>query len=188
MFYHTSLLSLSWHHFRPCWFIWSWYLFNNFNFLQVGEYITQASEINLAIIALVSQDWVHLIEPGLDEELHGATCLVISDESVEWDTLSHMIKFIVYSVKCYHGGQNINIILSISEIPSQMWYHCVQYTKRHLMNLSSFCWHHFTWPIRMLFILGMTCTAGSAGHVKNKYNIQYSNKQTFEETRLAMQD
>ena len=45
----------------------------------------------------------------------------------------------IKSVKCYHGGRKINLISSISEIQSQNWYHCIQYTKRHQMRLFSHC-------------------------------------------------
>ncbi len=41
------------------------------------------------------------------------------------------------SVKCYRGGRKIDLIPSISEIQSQTWYHCVQYTRRQLMSLIS---------------------------------------------------
>ena len=43
------------------------------------------------------------------------------------------------SVKCYHGGRKIDFIPSISKIQTQMWCHCVQYTRRHLMSLISHC-------------------------------------------------
>ena len=39
-------------------------------------------------------------------------------------------KKMVYSVKCYRGGRKMHLISSISEIQSQTWYHCIQYTKR----------------------------------------------------------
>ncbi len=41
------------------------------------------------------------------------------------------------SVKCYRGGRQIHFILSISKIQTQMVYHCVQYTRHHLMSLIS---------------------------------------------------
>ena len=44
----------------------------------------------------------------------------------------------LYSIKCYAGGRNIDLIPSISEILSQTWYHRVQYTKSHHMSLVSF--------------------------------------------------
>ncbi len=44
----------------------------------------------------------------------------------------------VYSVKCYHGGLKIPLISSIFEIQSQMWYHCIQYTRRHHISLFSY--------------------------------------------------
>ena len=37
-------------------------------------------------------------------------------------------------VKSYSGGRKIPFIPSISEIQSQMWYHYVQYTRRHFMS------------------------------------------------------
>ena len=43
------------------------------------------------------------------------------------------------SVKCYPGGRTIDLISSISEIPSQMGYHSFQYTERHLISLVSHC-------------------------------------------------
>ena len=46
---------------------------------------------------------------------------------------------LVKSVKCYPGGRKSHFILSISEILSHMWYHCVQYTSRHLMSTVSHC-------------------------------------------------
>ena len=45
----------------------------------------------------------------------------------------------IKSVKCYPGGQKNYLILSISEIQSQMRYRCLQYTKRHHMSLISHC-------------------------------------------------
>ncbi len=35
---------------------------------------------------------------------------------------------VVKSVKCYHGERKIHFIPSISEIQSQTWCHCIQYT------------------------------------------------------------
>ena len=43
----------------------------------------------------------------------------------------------VKSVKCYPGGRKIPFIPSISEILSEACYHCVQYTRHHLMSLVS---------------------------------------------------
>ena len=43
----------------------------------------------------------------------------------------------VKSVKCYRGGRKIHFISLISKISTQMGYHCVQYTRRHLMSLIS---------------------------------------------------
>ncbi len=43
------------------------------------------------------------------------------------------------SVKCYPGGRKIHFIPSMCKIQSQMWYHCVQYTRRHIMSLISHC-------------------------------------------------
>ncbi len=40
-------------------------------------------------------------------------------------------------------GRTIAAIPSISDILSQMWYHCVQYTSHHLMSLISHCQHGF---------------------------------------------
>ncbi len=37
----------------------------------------------------------------------------------------------------------MDLIPPISEIQSQICYHCVQYTRRHLMSLISHCWHTF---------------------------------------------
>ncbi len=42
-------------------------------------------------------------------------------------------------VKCYSGGREIHLIPSISKILSQKRYHCVQYTRRHLISLLSHC-------------------------------------------------
>ena len=60
-----------------------------------------------------------------------------------WPTFSNVISMLKYvnslikSVKCYCGGRKIDLISSISEIQSQTWYHCIQYTKRHHMSLIS---------------------------------------------------
>ena len=43
--------------------------------------------------------------------------------------------FVIISFKCYPGGWKINLIPTIWEILSQKCYHCVQYTRCHLMNL-----------------------------------------------------
>ena len=43
------------------------------------------------------------------------------------------------SVKRYPGGRKIDLISSISDIQSQTWYHCIQYTERHHMSLFSYC-------------------------------------------------
>ena len=55
--------------------------------------------------------------------------------------LYHELKWyhhkVVNSVKCYPGGRKMDLISSISEIPSQTWYHCFQYTRRHHMSLIS---------------------------------------------------
>ena len=45
----------------------------------------------------------------------------------------------LHAVKCYPGGRKIHLIPSISEILLQTCYHCVQYTRRHLMSLISHC-------------------------------------------------
>ena len=45
----------------------------------------------------------------------------------------------IRSVKCYPGGWKIDHIPSISEIRSQTWYHCIQYTRHHHMSLVSHC-------------------------------------------------
>ena len=60
----------------------------------------------------------------------------------------------VYSIKYYPGGRKTELILSISEILSQMCYHCIQYTKRQLMNLVSFCYHHLPqcWLFRIYYL------------------------------------
>ncbi len=50
---------------------------------------------------------------------------------------THHTTFILKSVKCYPGRRKIDLISSISEIQSQMRYHCAQYTKRHHMSLTS---------------------------------------------------
>ena len=57
------------------------------------------------------------------------------------DKVCHMLPrwTILYSVKCYSDGRKMHFIRSITEIPSQKWYHCVQYTKRHHMSLTSHC-------------------------------------------------
>ena len=45
----------------------------------------------------------------------------------------------LYSVKCCPGGRKIRLFPSISKILSHTCYHCVQYTKRHLMSLITHC-------------------------------------------------
>ncbi len=37
------------------------------------------------------------------------------------------------------ADEKICLIPSISEILSQTWYHCIQYSKRHHMSLFSYC-------------------------------------------------
>ena len=43
----------------------------------------------------------------------------------------------VKCVKCYPGGRKMDLIPSISELQSQAWYHCIQYTTHHHMRLIS---------------------------------------------------
>ena len=47
---------------------------------------------------------------------------------------SYTIRFI----NCY-GGRTICLFSSISEILSQKWYHCIQYTMHYRMSLESYC-------------------------------------------------
>ena len=47
------------------------------------------------------------------------------------------------SVKCNPSGRKIDLISSKCDILSQMWYHCAQYTRRHLMSLILHCYYHF---------------------------------------------
>ena len=50
---------------------------------------------------------------------------------------------VIMSVWFYPGGRKIHLIPSITEIQSQMWHHCVQYTRRHHMSLIAHCQHGF---------------------------------------------
>ena len=43
----------------------------------------------------------------------------------------------IKSVKCYPGGRTIDLIPSIPKMLLQMWYHCVQYMRRHRMSIIS---------------------------------------------------
>ncbi len=56
---------------------------------------------------------------------------------LQWASLLTIFTNQLYSVKCYPGGQKIHFIPSVSKIQIQMGYHCVQYTRRHIMNLIS---------------------------------------------------
>ena len=49
----------------------------------------------------------------------------------------------IKSVKRYPGGRKIDLVSSISEILPRMWYHCVPYTRRHLMSIIPHCWLGF---------------------------------------------
>ena len=76
---------------------------------------------------------VHIV-PGRDD-------IILIDALQELEDISHgaQVKE-VKSVKCYSpGGRKIDLFLSITEILSQKWYHCVQYTRRNLMSLISYC-------------------------------------------------
>ena len=57
--------------------------------------------------------------------------------SQQWQPADYIS--MLYSVNCYPGGRKIDPIPPISEIQSQLWYHCLQYTTRHHMSLVSFC-------------------------------------------------
>ena len=55
------------------------------------------------------------------------------------ERVPQLVKF----VKCYSGRRKIHFIPSILKILSQKCYHCVYYTRRHLMSLISHCQHCF---------------------------------------------
>ncbi len=75
------------------------------------------------------------------------------------------------SVKCYCGGQKINLMSSISEIQLQMWYNCIQYTRRHLMSLISHFWHHLlqSWLIWACYLF-LRCSALQAVQTTSRVN------------------
>ncbi len=89
---------------------------------------------------------------GILIQYHTSACIVEPYNSVFM--LHHALYWNqLYYVKCYPGGLKIDLIPSESEILSQTWYHCIQYTKPHHMSLVSFS----TWLVHLdvLFILEM---------------------------------
>ena len=118
---------------------------------------------------------VKVVLKGLATGCH----VVVSQLSHTWhqlESFTNAHKVVLTSVECSPGGWKIDHILSISEIQSLIWYHCIQYTKHHLMNLVSDCLQSFCkrlhiwicyiflrWPARQ-----MACTAG---HLDKKNNL-----------------
>ncbi len=79
---------------------------------------------------------------------------------------------ILQYIKCYRGERKIDHISSISEIQSQMGYHCIQYTRRHLMSLSSHLQHNL--PQSQLIqacYLFLRCSALPAVQSTSRINI-----------------
>ncbi len=58
-------------------------------------------------------------------------------ELMKYPNKLNLPAMVLYSVKCYRGGRKMDLISPISKIQTQMWYHCIQYSRRHLMSLIS---------------------------------------------------